>query len=391
MARRVVPLSENQIKQLKPKDKRYKKADGNGLYIWVTPVGTKIFKYHYMLKSEKKREVITIGEYPLFSLQEAREIANNFGRVVKENRHPSMKNKEEDSLTFKAVAELYLDNALCKEDTKNGYFRMLENHVYHFIGEKSVKEVTKDDIVSIFTVMGKKKLGNTVKKTKGLLERIFRYSITKGYSESTPMIINVYDVAPKQPTKNFRHITDEEDIRDMMRKIRAFEPTLLVSKIAVNLIPYVFVRNSNMITAEWSEIDFDKKTWTIPALKMKRDRDFVIPLSDKVISLFKEVEYTKEFSNYVFYSTQSKSKHISEGTILKALERLKVDTTTHGMRHMASTLLHENMSRIGVSSDAIELQLSHTGSGVKAVYNKSSMWEERVTLMNWWSDYLDSL
>jgi len=391
MARRVVPLSENQIKQLKPKDKRYKKADGNGLYIWVTPVGTKIFKYHYMLKSEKKREVITIGEYPLFSLQEAREIANNFGRVVKENRHPSMKNKEEDSLTFKAVAELYLDNALCKEDTKNGYFRMLENHVYHFIGEKSVKEVTKDDIVSIFTVMGKKKLGNTVKKTKGLLERIFRYSITKGYSESTPMIINVYDVAPKQPTKNFRHITDEEDIRDMMRKIRAFEPTLLVSKIAVNLIPYVFVRNSNMITAEWSEIDFDKKTWTIPALKMKRDRDFVIPLSDKVISLFKEVEYTKEFSNYVFYSTQSKSKHISEGTILKALERLKVDTTTHGMRHMASTILHENMSRIGVSSDAIELQLSHTGSGVKAVYNKSSMWEERVTLMNWWSDYLDSL
>jgi len=391
MARRVIPLSENQIKQLKPKDKRYKKADGNGLYIWVTPVGTKIFKYHYMLKSEKKREVITIGEYPLFSLQEAREIANNFGRVVKENRHPSMKNKEEDSLTFKAVAELYLDNALCKEDTKNGYFRMLENHVYHFIGEKSVKEVTKDDIVTIFTVMGKKKLGNTVKKTKGLLERIFRYSITKGYSESTPMIINVYDVAPKQPTKNFRHITEEEDIKDMMRKIRAFEPTLLVSKIAVNLIPYVFVRNSNMITAEWSEIDFEKKTWTIPALKMKRDRDFVIPLSDKVISLFKEVEYTKEFSNYVFYSTQSKSKHISEGTILKALERLKVDTTTHGMRHMASTILHENMSRIGVSSDAIELQLSHTGSGVKAVYNKSSMWEERVTLMNWWSDYLDSL
>jgi integrase len=91
-------------------------------------------------------------------------------------------------------------------------------------------------------------------------------------------------------------------------------------------------------------------------------------------------------SPFVFCSPVS-DKPISVEAIREAFERLGVsakETTLHGWRHTASTILHER----GFKSDVIELQLSHTKGGIRAVYDKSRFLDERAKMMQAWADFL---
>jgi len=124
MARRVVPLTEGKIKALKPKDKIYNEADGHGLYVWVTPVGSKIFKFHYTNKLTKKRNMLTIGNCSEVTLDDARSMVANFNRVVKSGKVPRLKEEFDFKQTFAVVALEYMDHQVqhgeMKPNTRDG-------------------------------------------------------------------------------------------------------------------------------------------------------------------------------------------------------------------------------------------------------------------------------
>ncbi len=153
----------------------------------------------------------------------------------------------------------------------------------------------------------------------------------------------------------------------------------------------VFVRPGELRQAEWQEIDLDKAEWRIPAHKMKMKDTHIVPLSRQAVDVLESIQPLTGNGQYVFPSLRAGGRPMSENTINAALRRLgysKEEMTGHGFRSMASTLLHEN----GWPHDVIERQLAHAErNSVSAAYNYAQYLPERKKMMQWWSDYLESL
>ncbi|MDR2342797.1 MAG: site-specific integrase [Campylobacteraceae bacterium] len=144
-----------------------------------------------------------------------------------------------------------------------------------------------------------------------------------------------------------------------------------------------------------SEIDLDEKMWKIPTEKMKMKLPHWIPLSKQVIELIKTIKTYTYGGKYLFPSPMTTLKPISENTILHALRRMdytRDEIVAHSFRGIASTLLNENIRIHHIHSDVIEFQLSHTEKNKsKAAYNHAEYLDDRIFLMQWWSDYLDKI
>jgi len=174
-----------------------------------------------------------------------------------------------------------------------------------------------------------------------------------------------------------------------MRDIEGYAGTFIV-RCAFKLSPYVFLRPAELSLAEWAEIDLDKAEWRIPAGKMKMKALHIIPLPTQAVAILREIHPLSGKGQYVFPSVSSSTKPMAKNTILSAIRSLGYtpdEMTAHGFRHMASTLLNEQ----GFNADAIERQLAHKASGVRAVYNAAEYLPERRRMLQHWADYLDGL
>jgi integrase len=143
---------------------------------------------------------------------------------------------------------------------------------------------------------------------------------------------------------------------------------------------------------EWSEIDLENAEWNIPASKMKMRNTHLVPLSKQAIAILKEIHPLTSNSKYVFPSTRSYSRPMSDNTINAAFRRMGFDSDTitgHGFRATARTILDEIL---GVRVDWIEHQLAHRVKDPNGTaYNRTSHLAERKKMMQLWADYLDGL
>ena len=161
---------------------------------------------------------------------------------------------------------------------------------------------------------------------------------------------------------------------------------------ALRLTPHVFQRPGELRQMEWAEIDFDKAVWTIPLAKMKMRVSHSVPLSRQALTILSDIRQLTGNGKYVFPSVRTRARPISENTVNAALRRMgysKAQMTAHGFRTSASSLLNESGKW---NPDAIERALAHMVAGsIRRIYNQSPYWNERVTMAQWWSDYLDEL
>lgn len=154
---------------------------------------------------------------------------------------------------------------------------------------------------------------------------------------------------------------------------------------------HTFVRPGELRFGKWSEIDYEKKQWTIPAERMKKRRDHIVPLSSQVLRLLEELKAITGYSEYLFPSQQRRRHPVmSENTINKVLGYMgyKDRQVGHGFRAVASTVLNES----GLfRSDVIEMQLAHVEkSSSRKPYNRAEYLEERTKMMQWWGNYIEA-
>jgi len=263
---------------------------------------------------------------------------------------------------------------------------------FNLVMKKQLDNITIDDIIACFTGMEKRGLKTTPKKAGSLVNRLFRYAVTKRYTVNNPMTsIDLTVLLKKHKPTNFAHITDENVFKQLLHSIQEYTGDIY-TRSALRFMPYAFVRPANIRGMLWAEVDFEKRLWTIPGSKMKMDRDHVVPLTDSMIDILDEVNDGR--SKYVFPSPQTSLNPMSDNTLNVGLKRMGFAgvMTSHGFRHTASTILHENISVHGLPSEVIEIQLSHVEkNAVKGVYNKALYMTERRALMEWWSNYVDKL
>ena len=226
-------------------------------------------------------------------------------------------------------------------------------------------------------------------RVKGICGEVFRYGIRTDRCERDPSQDLQGALIPKRK-KHMATITDPKEVGGLLRAIDGYTGDF-VTQSALKLTPYLMLRPGELRSAEWSEIDFEKKQLRIPAEKMKMRRIHIVPLPGQAITIFKQIQPVTGEGKYVFPSVRFKDRPMSNNTINAALRRMGFtndEITAHGFRGMASTLLHEN----GFKSDVIEAQLAHAERNkVKAAYNHAEYLTERTDMMNWWANYLDTL
>jgi integrase len=194
---------------------------------------------------------------------------------------------------------------------------------------------------------------------------------------------NIISYLPKARHKHVPAIIRSNEFQEFLKKLKIFPSSLPV--IALNILIRVFVRPNELLKAEWDEINFKDKIWTIPASRMKSARTHIVPLSTQVISLFDQIP---KINNKIFIGTKT-SNNIDTNLLIRIITKLgyKSKASPHGFRATASTLLNQQ----GYNSDWIEQQLAHTSSGIRAVYNFADHLSERRVMMQAWSDYIDQL
>jgi integrase len=162
------------------------------------------------------------------------------------------------------------------------------------------------------------------------------------------------------------------------------------------LLAFLFVRPGTLARAEWDEIHFEAALWKIPAPKMKKRREFWVPLAAEPLALFRKLHTLNGWSRFVFPSRISAMKPISKDTFRMALVRLgyRGKQSAHGFRAVARTTISEERSlgNHNFSKEAVRIQMSHKHRDkLDEIYDCAERLAERRRLMEWWAEFLIAL
>jgi integrase len=386
-------LTEVAIRKLKPSDKPRKVFDGGGLYLLVGLTGSLGWRLKYRVSGKEK--LISFGTYPTVSLKEARqkrdEARVQLAKGIDPSLHRRAKGGAKDD-TFEAIAREWYGkfSQTWVEAHGDRILRRFERDIFPWLGGKPIAGITAPQLLACLRRIESRGAVETAHRALQNCGQVFRYAVATGRAERDPS----RDLRGSLPPVKERHhasITDPKRIGALLRAIDGYEGSL-ITKSALQLAPLVFVRPVELRTAEWSEIDVGAAEWRIPAAKMKMREKHVIPLSKQAITILETLKpFTSTRSMFVFPSTRTGERPMSENTVLAGLRRLGYgtdDMTGHGFRSMASTLLNEQ----GWHRDAIERQLAHAErDNIRAAYNYAEHLPERRRMMQSWADYLDSL
>jgi len=394
--KRSSPLTDVAIKNLKPKDKVYKKFDGDGLYIEVHPNGKKYWRMKYRFLGKEKR--ISLGLYPATSLKEARRQAFDAKDLLDKNIDPSAerraKKKREIELlenSFAAIAhEWHVKKYRDKEPSyAKRVWRALEKDIFPYVGNLPITMITGPLLRQALMQIEERGAIESAHRALQICGRIYGYANACGFCTNDPTK-GQKDVLSEVNHEHFAAILEPNAIGELLRAIDGYNHP--VTRSAMRMGAYTFVRPGNLRHAEWSEFDLDERTWKIPAEKMKLRKPHIVPLATQVLRILDDLHPKTAYSPYLFPSIRTKDKPMSEATVNAALRRMgytKEEMTGHGFRHMASTRLNE-LARW--NPDAIERQLAHTDrSKIRATYDHAKHIRERTKMMQEWADYLDGL
>lgn len=401
-------LSTTAIRNAKPSAKPYKLTDEKGLFLLVQPSGGMLWRMKYRVDGtdaegcpKRVEKKLGLGIYPDVSLKAARDRRDDARRLLADGIDPA-EQKQRDirsakisaANTFAAVAEAYIaknerDGLALNTLTKRRWFAKI---LQKALGNRPLSEIQPFDVLEAVRPFEAAKNDEKAHRSLQFVGAVFRYAIANQLATSDPTRDLRGALAKRQP-KHHAAILDPKGVGELLRSIDGYEGQgNSITRIALQLSPYVFVRPCELRRAEWSEIDTEGAVWRIPASKMKGRQEHVIPLSRQAIALFENARALTGDSTYVFPSLWTPLKTMSENTVNAALRRLgftKDEMTGHGFRAMASTLLNESGKW---SSDAIERALAHKDKdAVRAAYHRGTHWNERVDMAQWWADYLDTL
>lgn len=390
-------LTDSKIKSLKPKDKLYKVADRDGLYVSVTPTGTVTFRYDYRING--RRETLTIGKYGAdgINLSEAREKLMIARKLVSEGISPASqkrneRNKIRNADRFCVFAEKYLDDVKLAESTKALRIATYERDIKTTFGNKLMTEITTDEIRRHCEKIKDRGAPSTAIFVRDLIANIYRYAIQRGHKFANPAdeIANSSIATFK---KRERVLTPRE-IKLFFNTLEETQSDFALKK-AVKFILLTMVRKGELVNATWDEVDFKNKVWTIPAERMKAKRAHNVYLSEQALDLIVAFQIYSEGSAYLLPGRINRRQPIANSSLNRVIancikfinkdEQRIDDFTVHDLRRTGSTLLHE----MGFNSDWIEKSLAHEQQGVRAVYNKAEYAEQRKEMMQLWADQVD--
>lgn len=385
-------LSDVKCRNAKPGSKLYKLSDGGGLQLWVQPTRARLWRLAYRFAGKQK--LLALGAYPLISLAAARQARDDAKRLLAVGVDPSAKKKEaqKPAETFRIIAGEYVSK-LAQEgraDKTISKINWLLSFAYPTLGERPIREIDAATVLSALREVEIRGRHETARRLRSTIGAVFRYAMATARADSDPTLA-LHGALIRPIVTPRAAVTDPKALGALLRAIDGFEGQP-ATHAALKLMALLFQRPGELRAAEWSEFDLDKAVWAIPAARMKMRREHRVPLSRQAREILQGLHEITGRGALVFPSLRDARRPISDGTLNAALRRLgysKEEATAHGFRATAASLLNESGKW---HPDAIERQLAHQeNNDVRRAYTRGEHWSERVTMMQWWADYLDGL
>lgn len=388
-------LSPSEVQNAKPKDKPYKRADGRGMYLLVSPDGARWWRFDYRRPGSGKRNTLSLGTYPDVTLKRAREKRDEARKLLADGIDPGEKRKAEavaGADTFEAIAREWIGKRTPTWAPSHAekIIARLERDLFPWIGAKPIAKLTAPDLLACLRRIESRGAIETAHRAHQNAGQVFRYAVATGRAGGD---ISRDLRGSLQPVKgeHLASITEPERVAELLRAIDAFNGTFPV-RCALRLAPLVFVRPGELRQAEWSEIDLEAAEWTIPAQKMKTRTAHLVPLSTQAVAILRELHPLSGRGRYVFPGGRDPKRPLSDMALNAAFKRMGYDGetfTAHGFRAMARTMLDE---LLGFRPELIEHQLAHAvRDPLGRAYNRTSFLPERREMMQAWADYLERL
>lgn len=383
------------IDNAKPKDKRYDLTDGGGLVLEVMPSGSKTWRFKYHL--DGKREKVTIGAYPAFTIKQARDRHEELRALVERGQSPakakraqSTEQKAADArrLSFRTFAQRWVDETLFYRS--GGYVaqtvRWLDAYVYPAIGDMQLDEVQPGDVLAI--IKARADTAVTAERIRVIVQQIYNHAIRNLLVTTNPAQ-PLRGAIARAPVEHHRHLSERE-LGAFWRKLDeqgAHTTTIAATK----LLLLTMTRKSELLRSKWLEFDLDAAQWEIPAERMKMGKPHRVFLSHQAVEILRQVHELTGHGEYVFPSIFRGSVPMGDVTLNHFFKRIDFgvpDFSPHGTRGTAATLLREH----GFGRDVVELLLAHSEkSATVAAYSHMELAADRKRALQYLADRIEAL
>lgn len=394
-----MPLSDTTVRLTRPRERDFKLTDGEGLYLLVTPGGSKLWRMAYRFHGKQK--TLAIGRYPEVKLSEAREKRLEARRDLARGVDPSAKKVRQKKLRpgaaaadpdcFEAVAREWLEvnKARWVPAHQARVLSRLVDDVFPEIGRMKIDEIEPADVLAMLRKVEGRGAIEMAKRIRQSVGAVFRYGIALGKCRRDPAA-DIRDALKAAPRTQHHATLKSTELVDFYGRLMAYDGGESTA-LGIELVMHTFVRTGEIIHARRSEFEAldkpDLAQWRIPAERMKMSREHLVPLSPRAVQIVKRLMELAGGSDYLLPGRFGGA--VSTNTLLFAIYRmgLHTRTTIHGFRSLASTSLNE----AGFNRDWIERQLAHVpGDSVRAAYNAAEWLADRRRMMAWWSDRLEA-
>lgn len=390
-----MPLTDTAIRNAKPGEKPVKLFDERGLYLEISPTGSKWWRLKYRFDGKEKR--LSLGVYPDVSLKNARDRREAARKLLAGGIDPSENRKAQKSAhadrganSFEVVAREWFVkfSKTWARDHGNRIIRRFERDVFPWIGGRPVAEITAPELLTVVRRIESRGALETAHRALGNCGQVFRYAVATGRAERDPSG-DLRGALPPVKGEHFAATTEPRRVAEILRAMDGYEGTLTV-RCALRLAPLVFVRPGELRKAEWADIDLDAQEWRYTVTKTNTPH--IVPLSRQAVDILRELQPLTGRGRFVFTGARSNGRPMSDNAILAAMRRMgigKEEMSGHGFRAVARTILDEVL---GVRPDYIEHQLAHAVRDPNGrAYNRTAHLPERRKMMQQWADYLDKM
>lgn len=387
-----------------PGKSRARLADSGGLYLEVSPAGSKRWFLKYRNAGKEYR--LALGSYPMVGLTAARR-ARDAAKLKKAEGTDPIQAKKAEKLkavnpagdTFKVVALEWFDKQepQWSEAHAGRAKRQFERDLFPWLGDRRLCEIEPVELLATLRKVEERGAVETADRGMMLARQVWRYGVATG-RVSRDITADLKGALQPYRGKHFAAITDPVRLGELLRAIKGYKGGPIV-RAALQLAPMLFQRPGELRGAAWAEIDLEAALWTIPAARMKRSKEgkengqpHLVPLPAQAVRLLEILKPYTESTGLVFPGERQRSKPISENSVRTALIAMGYTAdiqTWHGFRATARTLLAEVLE---FDPLLIEAQLAHAVRDANGrAYNRTTYLKQRADMMQRWADYLDRL
>ena len=375
------------VKALPPKTAKYEHMDPDnpGFGVAVTPNGRKSFIYRYRIGGRGGTlRRMTLGSVDSTALKDARAAYLKSKKLVGEGIDPleakaEARRKEEQDLTFGALAQQYLSQYAAHKRTGAEDERILKHDVFPRWGKLKAKAIRKRDVVVLLDKIVERGASTQANRTFACVRKLFNWAAQKDLVESSPCA--GVKAPSKEKTKD-RVLTDDE-IRTFWN-LSGLSPRM---KAALRLQLLLGQRIGEVVGMRWNELDTTARLWTLPAERAKNMIVHTTPLPDTALEILEEQRLLRDGNDpYVFPARTGKAEHLRTDSISTALTRAiraagLAHFTAHDLRRTTAT----RISGAGTSREVLRQILNHVDRSVTARYDRYRYDNEKREALECWA------